>query len=132
MKSTKQNFKLQITTLVYSILFLFTVNLTIAQDTDVTECPYFNVFSTDSTGVVFSLASTNIDATISGVIANVVVEQLYLNAGDSTIDATYVFRISAQIWSNELHRKSKRHSRYGFVRNTQIPNKCRKKVQIRP
>lgn len=71
-------------------------NPALCQDTDATECPYFNVSSTDSTGVIFSLLSTNVDATISGVIANVEVEQLYVNAGDSIVDATYVFPMSTQ------------------------------------
>lgn len=75
-----------------------------AQDTDATECPYFNVLSTDTTGVDFSLLSTSVDATVSGVIANVVVEQTYFNGGDSTVDATYVFPMStrAAIYAMEM------------------------------
>ncbi len=65
-----------------------------AQDDDATESPYFNVFSSDTAGVNFSLHSTDVDAVISGVIANVTVEQTYFNAGDSTLDATYVFPMS--------------------------------------
>lgn len=104
MRPTKQYFKLQKIILIYSILFLSIANIAISQDTDMTDCPYFNVFSTDTTGVVFSLASTDIKATISGVIANVVVEQLYLNSGDSIIDATYVFPMStnAAIYGMEM------------------------------
>jgi len=41
----------------------------------VTDCPYFSVSSTDSTGVIFSLVSTDITATVSGVTSNVIVEQ---------------------------------------------------------
>ena len=78
------------------ILYLFSTGISFAQDNDVTECPYFNVVSTDTAGVVFSLISTNVNATVSGVIANVEVEQMYLNAGDSTIDATYVFPMSSK------------------------------------
>lgn len=71
---------------------------------DTTECPYFNVVADDSTGISFSLLSTDVDATISGVIANVVVEQTYYNGGDSTIDATYVFPMStrAAIYAMEM------------------------------
>jgi len=76
------------------IILCFSVNMAFGQDNDETECPYFNVFSTDTTGVSFALLSTNIDATISGVIANVEIEQTYYNAGDSTINATYVFPMS--------------------------------------
>lgn len=79
-----------------SFCFLFLSSSLFAQDDDVTDCPYFNISSTDTSGVVFSLLSTNIDATISGVIANVVVEQLYTNGGDSIVDATYVFPMSSQ------------------------------------
>lgn len=87
---------MQFRLLISAVLFLllFQVN-SFAQDNNETECPYFNVFSNDTTGVVFSLISTDIEATISGVIANVVVEQLYLNSGDSTIDAAYVFPMSS-------------------------------------
>lgn len=76
------------------IFLFFSANMALGQDNDETECPYFNVFSSDTTGVAFSLLSTNIDATISGVIANVEIEQTYYNAGDSMINATYVFPMS--------------------------------------
>lgn len=79
----------------YLFLFLASISIAFAQNEDETECPYFNIFSTDTTGVVFSLLSTDIDATISGVIANVVIEQTYFNAGDSILDATYVFPMSS-------------------------------------
>ncbi len=104
MNPIKQYFQLPKFILLYSILFLAFANSAVGQDTNETECPYFNVFCTDTTGVVFSLASTSIDATISGVIANVVVEQLYLNAGDSIVDATYVFPMStnAAIYGMEM------------------------------
>jgi len=104
MKPASQLFKFQRCILIFSSLFLFITNVAFAQDTDATDCPYFSISSTDSTGVVFSLASTSIDATVSGVIANVVVEQLYLNTGDSIVDATYVFPMStnAAIYGMEM------------------------------
>ncbi len=61
-----------------------------------TGCPYFNIETVDTTGISLALLSTNVDATISGVIANVVVEQTYYNAGDSLLDATYIFPMSDQ------------------------------------
>lgn len=91
--------------LLTSLLLYFSVlNIVFSQANDVTECPYFNVFSPDTTGVNFSLVATDINATISGVIANVVVEQTYYNAGDATIDATYVFPMSsnAAIYAMEM------------------------------
>ncbi len=104
MKSAKQYFELTKIILVYFIVFLSMAKTAIGQDADVTGCPYFNISSSDTTGVVFLLASTDVNATISGVIANVVVEQLYLNTGDSTVDATYVFPMSSQaaIYSMEM------------------------------
>ncbi len=87
------------------LLFLASISFSFGQgDDDVTECPYFNVSSPDSTGVAFALLSTDIDATISGVIANVVVEQTYFNSGESEIDATYVFPMStnAAVYSMEM------------------------------
>ena len=95
MKSPRLLRKLAKLILVTLFLPLFFSNIAFSQENDITECPYFNVFSPDTAGVNFLLVSTDIDATISGVIANVVVEQTYYNAGDSTIDATYVFPMSA-------------------------------------
>lgn len=82
--------------LVLFSLFFISIEVVLSQDNDATECPYFNVFSSDTNGVSFALLSTNVEATISGVIANVVVEQTYLNEGDSTLDATYVFPMSSK------------------------------------
>ena len=100
----KQHFKLQRAILIFSILFLSISNIVYAQYEDETDCPYFNLSCADTSGVVFSLASTDINATISGVIANVVVEQLYLNTGDAICDATYVFPMStnAAIYGMEM------------------------------
>ncbi len=86
------------------VCFLCLTNVAIAQDDDRTLCPYFNVFSTDTTDLQFSLLSTDVEATISGVIANVVVEQTYFNAGETPIDATYVFPMStnAAVYSMQM------------------------------
>jgi len=107
--NAKNKISTLIKTLISFSIILLSFNIGISQDDNVTECPYFNIFSTDSTGVVFSLLSTDIDATISGVIANVVVEQTYYNAGDSTVDATYVFPMStnAAIYGMEMQLGNK-------------------------
>ncbi|MBV6653414.1 MAG: VWA domain-containing protein [Mameliella sp.] len=76
------------------MLFALSLSLLNAQDENTTDSPYFNVFCNDTTGVNFFLHSTDIEATVSGVIANVIVEQTYINAGDTTADATYVFPMS--------------------------------------
>lgn len=85
-------------------LFVLCLNSLSAQDENTTDSPYFNVFCNDTTGVNFFLHSTDIEATVSGVIADVVVEQTYFNAGDSTVDATYVFPMStnAAIYAMEM------------------------------
>jgi len=62
------------------IALMFYTNTNIAQDIDRTECPYFNVITTDTVGVEFPLLSTNVKATISGVIASVEIEQVYQNS----------------------------------------------------
>ncbi len=89
------------------ILFLFSTIL-IAQE-DSTDCPYFSVNASDTTDVSFSLVSSNIDALVSGVIANVVVEQVYVNSGDSIVDATYVFPMSsnAAVYGMEMQLNEK-------------------------
>ncbi len=96
---------LQIRRLQLLLLFLLIPLVqTIGQEEFETECPYFNVVSNDSSGVAFALISTDVNATISGVIANVIVEQTYLNAGDSIVDATYVFPMSnnAAVYGMEM------------------------------
>ncbi len=75
------------------VLFLSSI-IAFAQEDDVTESPYFSISCADTTGVNFSLLSTDVSATVSGVIANVVVEQTYYNSGDSIVDANYVFPMS--------------------------------------
>ena len=75
-----------------------------AQETNATEAPFFVVNCTDTSHVSFPLLSTNIDATISGVIASVEIEQVYFNSGDSVINATYVFPMStnAAVYAMEM------------------------------
>lgn len=93
------------TRLIFSFLFVCISLQLIAQDDDQTECPYFNLINSDTTGVSFALASTEVEAVISGVIANVDVIQTYINDGDSVISASYVFPMStrAAIYGMEMH-----------------------------
>lgn len=65
-----------------------------AQENDTTEAPFFQVHCKDTNNVAFPLISTNVDATISGVIASIEIEQVYVNSGDSAVEATYVFPLS--------------------------------------
>ncbi len=77
-----------VTIMLYSSIGVF------AEDASKTEAPYFAVFTDDSTDVAFPLISTNVYVTISGVIANVEIEQVYENSGENELDATYVFPMS--------------------------------------
>ncbi len=93
------------TRLLLSILTVMVSLQLFAQEDDQTECPYFSIIGSDTTGVSFGLFSTEVDAEISGVIANVDVTQTYINDGDSVISASYVFPMStrAAIYGMEMH-----------------------------
>lgn len=57
-----------------------------------TLSPYFQVKSGGETsGDAMPLKSTEVKATIAGVIADVCVTQTYANAGDKPLEATYIF-----------------------------------------
>ena len=58
---------------------------------DKTLSPYFHVKTGETSADVMPLKSTNVRATIAGVIADVVVTQTYSNAGGVPLEATYVF-----------------------------------------
>ena len=85
------------------IMLLYAHN-SLCQDIDRTESPYFSVVATDTVGLEFPLLATNVKATISGVIANVEIEQVYQNSGNSIIDATYIFPMStnAAVYSMQM------------------------------
>ena len=87
-----------------SLLFILLSFHSQIQAQNETECPYFNVEAESAEGINLALLCTDVKATVSGVIANVVVEQKYFNAGDSTINATYVFPMStnAAIYAMEM------------------------------
>jgi Ca-activated chloride channel family protein len=56
-----------------------------------TLSPYFHVLGTESGLEAFPLKSTEVDATVNGVIADVRVRQTYANEGALPIHARYVF-----------------------------------------
>ena len=64
---------------------------------DVTESPYFHVESENTSVDSFPLKSTNVDVTINGVIASIVVTQTYENNGTVPINASYVFPASTKV-----------------------------------
>ncbi len=63
---------------------------------DRTEAPRFEVAGGETNAEHFPLKSTEVRASIAGVIAEVSVEQTYANTGDGPIEATYVFPASTR------------------------------------
>ena len=67
-----------------------------AQENDKTLSPYFQIVSQDADNDQLPLKSTAADINISGVIANVRVQQVYSNHGKKPIEAIYVFPSSTR------------------------------------
>jgi len=63
---------------------------------DRTESPYFFVEGALAGEESFPLKSTKVTATVSGIIANVLVKQTYQNTGAATLHARYVFPASTR------------------------------------
>jgi len=84
------------------ILFFF-VNALSAQDQSL--APYFQVSSNNVKEGGFSLLETNAEVNISGLIAEVIIEQVYHNPGNSPIEAVYVFPGSTKAAVNGLEMK---------------------------
>ena len=63
---------------------------------DKTLAPYFFVEGSKGPTDVFPLKSTKAQATVSGVIANVTVTQVYENVGSAPFNARYVFPASTR------------------------------------
>ncbi|MGO9415625.1 MAG: VIT domain-containing protein, partial [Syntrophobacteraceae bacterium] len=66
------------------------------QTDDKTLSPYFFVKSDDSSVDQLPLKSTSVTVNISGTIADVLVSQVYSNAGQKPIEAIYVFPASTR------------------------------------
>jgi Ca-activated chloride channel family protein len=66
------------------------------ENSDKTLSPYFFVKSDDPTTDQLPLKSTSADVTISGVIADVKVIQIYKNEGKNTLEAIYIFPASTR------------------------------------
>jgi Ca-activated chloride channel family protein len=85
-------------------LLIFTVsmgsgNIVCAQPekaADKTLSPYFFVKSDDPKVDQLPLKSTSVKVDISGVIADVVVTQVYKNEGNSPLEAIYIFPASTR------------------------------------
>ncbi|HEU5179774.1 MAG TPA: VIT domain-containing protein, partial [Candidatus Polarisedimenticolia bacterium] len=62
-----------------------------SEEADKTLSPYFQLLAPEGASDAFPLESTEVDATINGVIADVRVRQTYANEGAAPIHARYVF-----------------------------------------
>jgi Ca-activated chloride channel homolog len=85
------------TTIINSLVLMFLAHFpgfAAASDLEIedkTESPYFEVGGSNGSVESFPLLSTEVNAQISGVIANVEVRQVYQNRGHEVIEAVYVF-----------------------------------------
>ena len=81
----------------FVVLFTFLPSAGLAdQDNDKTLSPYFVVKGGDASVDRFPLKETKADVHISGIIADVMVTQLYVNEGSCPINARYVFPASTR------------------------------------
>lgn len=78
--------------LIHLLLFLLITSGLTAQNEDQSLAPYFLVKTGEGTGTeTLPLRSTSAEVNIAGVIADVVVTQVYENTGQLPIEAIYVF-----------------------------------------
>jgi len=91
--------KMKIIALLIMPLLLMMANHVFAQSEthdDKTLSPYFFVNTDDPDLDRMPLKSTSVDVNVSGVIANVVVSQVYKNEGKKPLEAIYVFPASTR------------------------------------
>ncbi|MGA1825971.1 MAG: VIT domain-containing protein [bacterium] len=83
---------------IFLILFIANPALSaeLTEEGDKTLSPYFLVISEDSDIDQLPLKSTSASVNIAGVIADVVVSQVYKNEGEHTLEAIYVFPASTR------------------------------------
>ncbi|MEO0340279.1 MAG: VIT domain-containing protein [Bacteroidota bacterium] len=96
MQLNKPHYQIRRLFTITCLLLFNAVSFLQGQGNDVLECPYFTIESEDTSGVAFALLSTDVDATVSGVIAKVQVQQTYFNPGKVPVNATYVFPMSSK------------------------------------
>src|SRR3954467_9468507 len=75
-------------------LVLWVSTASAANDQDKTLSPYFFVEGAQGGVDAFPLKSTKVSAAVSGVIADVVVRQVYENNGSTALHVRYVFPAS--------------------------------------
>ncbi len=87
-----------------TLLFLFCIVITSAQDRQQTLAPYFFIQSSHPGQELLPLKDNQIDVSIAGIIADVTVQQTYRNEGTHPIEAIYVFPAStrAAVYAMEM------------------------------
>jgi Ca-activated chloride channel family protein len=104
----KENSKLQILLVALILKFVFgfdnVYSQNVADNQNDKESPYFILTSGDENIENFPLLSTDVNAEIAGVIADVTVTQTYKNDGSKPIEAVYVFPSStnAALYSMQM------------------------------
>lgn len=108
----KENFTLQSFLQKINLIFLLCCMIPVvpimAQDDEVedkTYSPRFYLPNSDTTLDALPLKSTSADVTITGVIADVTVKQVYTNEGTRAIEAKYVFPASTRAAIYYLHMR---------------------------
>ncbi len=79
----------------FAFIFIFSI-LWLKADNDVCASPYFFIKSSNPESSWMPLKSTQTNVKITGVIANVQVQQVYVNESKQKLDATYVFPASTK------------------------------------
>lgn len=79
------------------VLFFFPAKISAQEDSgDKTLSPYFVVISENPDVDNLPLKETSVKADIAGVIADVTVKQVYVNAGQNPLEAIYTFPLSTK------------------------------------
>jgi Ca-activated chloride channel family protein len=104
-QNTNQNWTFKRISLII-ILFVFCIPFSFSQDMneDKTGSPYFVVLSDNPNEEQLPLLKTSADVNITGVIADVTVNQVYKNNGNTPIEAIYTFPASsnAAVYAMEM------------------------------
>jgi Ca-activated chloride channel family protein len=103
------------------IFFLFLLPCVLIAQQDRSLSPYF-IISTDSSGELpdFPLKLNAADVTISGVIADVKITQVYINKGKKPLEAIYVFPASTRAAVYAMEMKVGRKNIKAVIREKKV------------
>lgn len=105
MKTTKSKPNIPLRGIIVTVLAFFAISSAAQENpgNSTSESPYFFITS-NTGGDPLPLKSTHADVNITGVIADVTIEQEYKNEGQSPLEAIYMFPASSQaaIYSMEM------------------------------